>query len=223
MVKLKNLDENEIKKAIMDFEKIRNQKHRYASYDFCYNYFREYNDGNQLNEIATDRNIIRSCHFLGYYLASWGMLRGSSKLLTEQNVLIYQDVVRSIAEEEYLWDLDVGDYLNNDSIDLILKYHEKLQGLIPEATEVLTTKIMMGVFGCVPAFDTRFSKSVVPMRLNERSLLYIGEFYKENQSIINRYSKRTKTYDVWGDNSFTTRCYTRAKIIDMIGFQINPD
>ena len=61
---------------------------RERSWDFCFNYF-------QSNTKPT-RNIELSCLQLGYYLASWGMLRGSSYLFRETNARHYQGAIEVI-------------------------------------------------------------------------------------------------------------------------------
>jgi len=52
---------------------------RYTSFDYCYNYFRQ-----PSKEILADME--KSCLVIGFYLASWGMLRGSSFLLVPKKV-----------------------------------------------------------------------------------------------------------------------------------------
>jgi hypothetical protein len=56
----------------------RNRNHRYASFDYCYNYFYSFYSAGKINSIADENNIEMSCLQLGFYLASWGMLRASS-------------------------------------------------------------------------------------------------------------------------------------------------
>ena len=43
---------------------------RYASYDFCYNYFYSFYKRNKLSELANEKNIQMSCLQLAFYLAS---------------------------------------------------------------------------------------------------------------------------------------------------------
>ncbi|OOR92777.1 hypothetical protein B0181_01185 [Moraxella caviae] len=64
----------DISKNVLEFAQKRDVlHHRYLSFDFCYHYF--YN----INTSTQDRE--KSCYVLWSYLASWGMLRGSSFLL----------------------------------------------------------------------------------------------------------------------------------------------
>lgn len=51
---------------------------RYASYDYCFNYFQSFYNNGTVVELASEANLQMSCLQLGFYLASWGMLRGSS-------------------------------------------------------------------------------------------------------------------------------------------------
>jgi hypothetical protein len=51
------------------------EHHRYRSWEHCYRYFR------QRRHLRADRDIDHAALQLGFYLASWGMYRGSSFLL----------------------------------------------------------------------------------------------------------------------------------------------
>lgn len=53
--------------------------------------------------------------------------------------------------------------------------------------------------------------------VNEKSLLCISEFYKQNKQIIDEYAQKTKTLDM-SSGKDTNISYTKAKIIDMIWF-----
>ena len=47
---------------------------RYASFDYCFNYFQSFRT--YPAELTSPGNLELSCLQLGFYLASWGMLRG---------------------------------------------------------------------------------------------------------------------------------------------------
>ena len=49
-----------------------------------------------------------------------------------------------------------------------------------EASDILVTKVMLGVFGCVPAFDTYFKKGFGVSTFSKGSLRLVGEFYRAN-------------------------------------------
>jgi hypothetical protein len=61
---------------------------RYSSFDYCYNYF-------QRTENLED-DIEKSCLVLGFYLASWGMLRASSFML-QKSVKYLQPTIQYIS------------------------------------------------------------------------------------------------------------------------------
>ncbi len=52
---------------------------RYASFDYCFNHFQEHRTA--VAEWGEPAGMEVSCLHLGFYLASWGMLRGSAELL----------------------------------------------------------------------------------------------------------------------------------------------
>lgn len=49
---------------------------RYASFDYCFNYFQSFREARNIAALASSANLQLSCLHLGFYLASWGMLRG---------------------------------------------------------------------------------------------------------------------------------------------------
>lgn len=61
---------------------------RARSWDFCFDYFQSHPEPTQ--------DMERSCLQLGYYLASWGMLRGSSYLFRSTNLRHYMEAVEII-------------------------------------------------------------------------------------------------------------------------------
>ena len=84
------------------------------------------------------------------------------------------------------------------------------------ASDTLVTKTMLGVFGCVPAFDRYFRIGFNCQTLCRRALTRIGEFYEDNQAEID--DQKVFTID-FATGLDTERRYSRAKIIDMIFFQ----
>ncbi|MFP4460510.1 MAG: hypothetical protein ACLFSQ_13095 [Candidatus Zixiibacteriota bacterium] len=91
------------------------------------------------------------------------------------------------------------------------------------------TKILLGVFGFIPAFDNYFGNTFRAISggqcgfrsVNEKSLSFIKEFYDSNKSTIDRLSDETYTTDfITGEK--TNINYPRAKIIDMYGFTYRP-
>lgn len=211
----------DIEAKVKRFKDKTNPDHRFTSFDYCYNYFLKTED--------LTRDLEKSCLTLGFYLASWGMFRGSSFLLQksakhfESTICYFSKLDRSV------WEIDVDNY-DDQNIQIILTiYNEIKDRLISNGNADLTliTKIMLGVFGSLPAFDNYFCNTFRVLtdrqcgfrRVNNKSLTFIKSFYKANNLIIDKLANQTFTID------FTTKQktkinYPKAKIIDMYGFTV---
>ena len=127
-----------------------------------------------------------------------------------------------IAREENLWETDVNTY-EKDGIDLIINFANKLRvdwgkDWNRRPSDILITKIMLGVFGCVPAFDTYFKKGFGVSSLNKNSLNGISKYYSENKQIDNYLDYVT---DFKTGKPFKGKFkYTRARVIDLVFFDI---
>jgi hypothetical protein len=123
---------------------------RIRSWDHCYGYFQS---GSEDGELA-------SLH-LAFYLASWGMYRGSSFLL-QKDYLIHLEVVRKVREkkESSLNRLSFNEYEKNEGclrkelFDLIKCIKKLYQP--NNATDTLVSKILLGTLVCIPAYDQFF-------------------------------------------------------------------
>jgi len=215
---------NEIEIVVRKFKSSSKPEDRYTSFDYCYNYF--------LTTEKLGKDIEKSCLTLGFYLASWGMYRGSSFLL-QKSVKYLEPTVDYIADlDRNVWNIDVDKY-DEKIIEYIIEvYNEIKTRLIFNGHSDLTliTKILLGVFGFVPAFDNFFCDSFRNIykgqcgfrRLNKKSLMFIKDFYDKNKIIINRLSNETFTTDFYSGERTNIK-YTKAKIIDMYGFTLGLD
>ena len=199
--------------------KERQADHRYASFDYCYNHF---NPNNSKSRHDTEKG----CLMLFSYLASWGMLRGSSWLLKEANAPHFRETVEYIQQcEPAFWDIDVDNYTKNDNANIktILVIAKDIRQRVEKRdkgiTDTLVTKILLGVFGFVPALDSRFRKTFRMYSSLDTSLLRIADIYRDNKMEIKRLPEY-KTLDFETGKSTNLR-YTKAKIIDMYGFMRN--
>jgi len=195
----------------------RKPNERYASFDFCYNYFYSFYKRNKLSELANENNLQMSCLQIGFYLASWGMMRGSSFLL-EKSVRNYTALIIAISKmNSELWEIDVPDY-NDKNIALLLDCKQQIINALGEEnnpSDTLVTKIMLGVFANIPAFDQYFTKSLKVNSVNEKSILKIKKFYLENKDVFDSF--KIYTFDFLTSKE-TNNLYTKAKLIDMYGF-----
>lgn len=198
---------------------------RERSWDFCFNYFQD--------NSAPTRSMELSCLQLGYYLASWGMLRGSSYLFRETNARHYQATIEVIEaynpEMRLLNDQPLFEPLAQKLI--LAAYADLRKSILPKGGTSLTlvTKIMMGVWGTVPSFDTYFIKGFRSLaegtektafnKIGSRSLSLLEDFYAQNKMEIDNLALHYTTLD-FATGQLTDRPLTRAKIIDMYGFSL---
>jgi hypothetical protein len=185
---------HDIENNIMDFfqQLINDENHRYKSWEHCFLYFAQ-----DINKI--DKEI--ACLHLSFYLASWGMYRGSSFLLW-QDYLIHNQVVEEILKYKYLQKIDFNNFDKNhqnfkDIFELskfIKNWYPNNIKDIPEkpdkginVTDTLLTKILLGTLGCIPAYDRFFKdglkiKNIQPYtKLSEKSFLEVVKFYQKNK------------------------------------------
>ena len=213
------IEQTDIESVINDFKKKSKPDYRYTSFDYCYNYFRSTTD------LTAD--IEKSCSMLGFYLASWGMFRGSSFLL-QHSASHFKPLIEYINSlDKSVWNIDADKYDDNSIERIIEIYGQVKEWLIPNGNRDLTlvTKVLLGVFGFIPAFDSYFCKTfkeLVPgkcgfTRVNKDSLNFIHAFYKENSLLIDNLSINTFTTDFLTGEK-TKINYPKAKIIDMYGF-----
>jgi hypothetical protein len=187
---------------------------RYASFDYCFNYFQDAWDTQQTAVLASDDRLELSCLHLGFYLASWGMMRGG---LHGRSLKELVPVVQAIAAEPAAtWELDVPGY-SYAGITAVLALADRIQAAYTfAASSVLVTKTMLGVFGCIPAFDRFFRLGFGRAALDRATLIKISGFYTANRTAL----QATQVYTLdFATEQDTSRRYTQAKIIDMIFFQ----
>jgi hypothetical protein len=213
----------DIESNIATFMHDRGPGARYTSFDYCFNYFQSYRERDAIQQIAARENLQLSCLHLGFFLASWGMFRTSSVLPTrslKQFVPVMELVART---PRRIWEIDAHCY-SSDACNLLTATASQIKTSLqfpgnrwPTAT--LATKIMLGVFGNVPAFDTFVVGGLRGTGLTGlfgfNALRAIGHFYQTHQDVIERHRERTLDFDT---GELTDRTYTRAKVIDMIFF-----
>jgi hypothetical protein len=202
---------------------------RERSWDFCFNHFQAHPE--------PTRDLELSCLHLGYYLASWGMLRGRSYLARETNAAHYKATIQVIEDSNRtLRGIDASDYQDPDVRASILTTYRKLAStLLPAggASETLVTKVMLGVWGVIPASDrylqstfrylgeTRKEQSAFNLP-RERSLQILADFYTQHADGIDALASKHCTTN-FATGQRTERLVPRMKIIDMFAFQAGFD
>jgi hypothetical protein len=216
--------ETNIKKIIAKYLSVitADEFHRYKSWDNCFQAF-----------MVSKQSEIQVLE-LAFYIASWGMYRGSSGLL-QKNHLIHKgavDIVFSKSNQKLKCNetteikmenikaiLSVKDELaEHYSSIYFTKGADKPKPISP--TDTLLSKIMLGVLGCVPAYDRYFIDGLKEMKMeqtgfNEASLNELFNFIDDNKKEIDQAQKLIKTK--------TQRHYPLMKILDMYFWQIGYD
>ena len=179
-------------------------RHRYSSWDLCYKYFKDFDT----NSKDSDKNSIEIAGLhLGFYLASWGMFRGSSELLNAG-----MGKFKKLAESILIEWKEVKDFEGRYRLIENFFNKEKIS-----STQTLVTKTMLGVYSNTPAIDRFFTKTAKEYCWGKKE--------KNNLS-----DKLKKIFDTNIDNDrCTIGCFieekvtpelSREKILDGIFFQI---
>jgi hypothetical protein len=193
----------------------RSPEARYASFDYCFNYFQSHQEEGRLPDLLRGEALQLSCLQLGFYLASWGMLRGSSDLL-QRSARHLAPVIEVISTAPMdVWRMDADQYGDGRCAAVFDTAGRIRSALSGGASDTLVTKIMLGVFGCVPAFDTYFKKGFDVSTFGPSALRKVGEFYSAHTDLIERHRPPTIEFE---SGAPTQLRYTRAKVIDMIFF-----
>lgn len=188
---------------------------RYASFDYCFNYFQSFQDEGRTAALAEAGQLETSCLQLGFYLASWGMFRGKAALL-QHSAKSLEPAVRVVAAApEVVWRADADNYSPPVQAALSTVYRELRASLPGGQSQTLVTKTMLGVFGCVPAFDRYFRDAFAAATFGPKSLSGLEAYYRANAEEIDAHRVATIDFSTGAD---TSRSYTRAKVIDMVFF-----
>lgn len=169
-------------------ESVEDTHGRYLSWQHCYNAFtmnRSHYDENTLDYLALH---------LAFYLASWGMYRGSSFLL-QKDYKVHIPVVKILMEERYdpLAGITAEELIKESNLALLEEVSDRIRkayanerlafdGIPNHATDTLITKILLGSLGCVPAYDRYYVQAVKRYDIstssyNKKSVTDIAKYY----------------------------------------------
>jgi hypothetical protein len=167
---------------------------------------------------------------LGFYLASWGMYRGSSFLL-RRSYTVHRGVVDALAMPQFspLWEREFGSADEDVAlVDKILEATETIRKVYQEfapkrPTDTLVTKVILGTFGCLPACDRYFRDGLKNQEfkyscLNRPFVTRILRFCRENISELR--AEQARIEKSGGVH------YPLMKLVDMyfwqIGYELDP-
>lgn len=206
------------------YSRVRADKnHRYRSWEHCYKFF-------QNKPEDTDMAALH----LAFYLASWGMYRGSSFLL-QKDYKVHEGAVLEVLnpKHEHLRDISFEDF-TDENISILfslidnLKEHYRTINLSSTgskntggATDTLITKILLGTLGCIPAYDRFFidgiraTNELTYSGLKVANFKYLLDWGRDNSKEVNAIKN-----SIAGDVK-----YPVMKIVDMyfwrVGERIN--
>jgi hypothetical protein len=198
------------------------QHHRYRSWEHCYGYFQR---------IVPESLSVHRHHaalHLGFYLASWGMYRGSSFLL-QHAYTVHLGVIDLLgaSRSSILWGTEFGTSqtdrdLVSPILDMIDGIREAYRPFAPatgsrQPTDTLVTKVILGTLGCLPACDRFFidgfkSAGFSYSYLNRKFIDCLLSFSQENLIDLRQEQARIESSGgVW---------YPIMKLVDMYFWQI---
>ena len=201
----------------------RDENGRSRSWEHCYRVFRD-----ARTDPYPDRDYL-SLH-LAFYLASWGMYRGSSFLL-QKDYKVLVPIVEEVLKPEYdclfgvacvgLREPEVQARLTklyDDISHYFRSIRDEVAGreVASSVSPVLVTKILMGTLGCVPAYDRFFQDGAKYLGLehnsyNEKSLRELADFYEDHNDRLEEARRGMRVGDL---------TYPQMKLLDMGFWQI---
>jgi len=202
--------EIEINKELQE-EHIAYSLYRERSFDLCHQYFISFCD--QPSGLLEESNRQTSCLHLGWFLASFGMLRNSD--LLSRNLVVFESVI-DVVSQYPLWNVDLDALNVKANVDRLCDCYREINKAFGlgqvHCTETLATKVMLGVYGCFPALDTR-----VINFMKKQSVVHSSHFELNVSRIFEIYMKHQRDYIEARD--FLRRAYypgaTLARALDL--------
>ena len=220
---------------------------RFKSWEYCHKAFVDAHKRKKKGEKIGDKCIDNLALHLAFYLASWGMYRASSFLL-QRDYKTHMPVVRIVLEDKYneLWNFDPSD-ANDEKIKRIAGlvcdvcnvidksgYCKDGEGIKEKTvietskedktktgenlTVTLKTKIMMGTFGVVPAFDRFFTDGLRRYRKKDNSIKGAG-FNSKRLVEVFLFAKNKKN-ELMVANEEAKLSYPVMKLVDMYFWEV---
>jgi len=182
--------------------------------------------------LAATRSRQQTALHLGLYLANWGMFRGSSKLL-QVNLDYFEALTVHLFDGKQVplafWDLQLRDFAPTspsyvEAAQLFDEGAKRISDFEAETvgwTPTRLSKVLLGLWGQLPAYDTYFNRSWRRFTL-ARPDLGLPRHLWVNASSLGHLA-RAQAQCGWKLGGYTTfhaeQPYPPGKIIDMAFFQ----
>jgi len=200
-----------------------NENGRSLSWEHCFRVFRD-----ARTAPSPDYDYL-SLH-LAFYLASWGMYRGSSFLL-QKDYKVLSPVVEEVLKPEYdcLFGVACADLREPEVQVMLTKLYDYIADyfrpirdevaggeVASSVSPVLVTKILMGTLGCVPAYDRFFQDGVATYKVTTqeyslKSILRLVDFYEEHNDRLEETRRGMQCEGL---------TYPQMKVLDMGFWQV---
>jgi hypothetical protein len=194
--------------------------HRYKSWEHCYQFFNKIKN-KELTSVELDLSQLH----LAFYLASWGMYRGSSFIL-QKDYTIFKSIIKIILNKKYtlLWAIEKNLHNKTELAELFEELYSELENnltIVRNSLEkhndlnkskrylkktnlispTLITKIILGTIGCIPAYDRFFMKGLKNNKLSQKfnsktSFIELLEFYIKNKDKIDQLKNKLNRYPI---------------------------
>lgn len=194
------------------------------SWDYCYSWFRA----------GRGEDLRRDCLELGYYLANWGMFRGSGALM-RTNLTAFVPVMDVInAHDEEMRGVQLAG--SNSEWRALEEVYGALSVTLPshvQPSATLITKVILGVWGCIPAMDTYVLAGVRKLQqtkgkqgiasFNRNYYDFMVELTQTHTDEIDRYRTTAKLSTFNSDTTVGAPNLPVGKVLDMYLFQIGTE
>lgn len=167
------------------YSRIENHEYpRLQAWEFLWEYIWTF-EGNW-GALTSKKQIEMTALHLGFYLANWGMYRGSSKLLKNSNLDLMKDLARILFKGDgpKLFELTLKDFFpsvdkkqlrrNQALLDSVVASIKAFEGAKVSWTDTLITKILLGVWGEYPALDRFFNAGRVNLYPNRADIRQVS-------------------------------------------------
>jgi len=204
---------NDFDETVLEYYRQSNKLfNRFLSWEHCYEYFYTNKENIDYDKAA----LMLFC-----YLASWGMLRNSF-LMNHDYKLQIELIKRLIPKYSDLWDCNENsrDKVHNAAEEINNYY--KLYHEDKEISDTLQTKILLGIFGCTPAYDRYFKEGVSLYNKVNNNQTLIKTFGKNSYKYLWEFYNKQKTIELCLHNNSNIN-YPPMKLVDMFFWQIGYD
>ena len=176
------LTQNDIDSVKINMHFYRPNK-RLESWEICHDEFLK-----ARNSQVVDKRLL-ALHLMGF-LGSWGMYCRRAPLFLNHHYLVHENIIDTLMDKKYesLFDVNSNADLRKN-IDLMCDAYNEIsnyyQALGVSRIITLASKVMLAVYGCVPAFDSKVDLALEKLQCTnstvfERKLELLTNYISSN-------------------------------------------